>query len=124
MVWSFGTVTLPYGPSKVQRNKSANKEQICQSGDDPIQIVDGFKDNNVSLTGTIADSTKTAAELVSTYIDPLLAIVGSEITVVSTDGSCSGTWLLDDFQPSKETAANLWRYSMRLSKGKANYTFG
>lgn len=123
MTWTIGGVTLPYGPTKLRFNKTANKEIIPQSGDDPLQIVDGMQQNMAQLDGTIADSALTEAQIWSTYLSPILALVGTEISCSSTDGSIDGNWMLDSFEPSRESA-KVYRYSLRLTKGSVNITLG
>ena len=62
------------------------------------------------------------ATVYTTYIDPLLDLVGTEVAVVA-DGVLDGDWLLDDVQPTRDNPV-LWAYTLTLSKGSTNYTFG
>ena len=123
MAWTFGGITLPYGPEKLRWIKTANKETQPVSADDPINIVDGCS-NGVQLEGSIAEAGATDADLWTDYLSPLLAQVGYEIAVTSTNGSIDGNWMLDSFEPSRESANLIYNYVMRLSKGSQNLTLG
>ena len=115
MVWSFGSVTFPFGPLQIAYIKRPNEDKMPQSGTDPVVIVDGF-DNSVQLSGFIADETKTDAELWSTYLTPMLAQIGTSIVVVSSNGSIDGTWYLAKFEPKRTSANPVYEYTLVLSK--------
>ena len=40
--WTIGEVSLPYGPEKIEYSKKCDKEAIPQTGEDPMNIVDGL----------------------------------------------------------------------------------
>ncbi len=123
LTWTIGDVTLPYAPARMRMPKSGVKEQINPDQGYPINVVSGFR-SEVYLEGTIADPTKTASQIVSTYINPLLSWVGYEVLVTTTDGLIDGTWLLDSFEPQKDGPYPIWKYTIRLSKGSQNITYG
>ena len=116
MTWSFGTVTFPYGPTQIAFIKTINKDTIPQSGDDPVAIVDGITSNSVQLSGSIADVSKTDAQIWSDILTPMLNQLGTAITVVSSNGSIDGTWLLEKFEPKRTSANLIYDYTMVLSK--------
>lgn len=116
MTWSFGTVTFPFGPTQLAYIKTINKDTIPQSGDDPVAIVDGTTTNSVQLSGAIVDLAKTDAELWSDILTPMLNQLGTAITVVSSNGSIDGTWLLEKFEPKRTSANPIYEYTMVLSK--------
>ena len=116
MAWTFGSVTFPFGPSQLAYVKTINKESMPQSGYDPVVIVDGTSSNSVQLSGSIADSTKTDAQLWSTYLTPMIALIGTSISVTSTNGSIDGTWLLEKFEPKRTSTNLIYDYTMVLSK--------
>ena len=116
MAWIFGSVTFPFGPTQIAYVKTINKESMPQSGHDPVVIVDGTSSNSVQLSGSIADSTKTDAQIWSTYLTPLIALIGTAIVVSSTNGSIDGTWLLEKFEPKRTSANLIYEYTMVLSK--------
>jgi phage protein U len=116
VAWTFGGVTFPYGPTQIAYIKTINKEMMPQSGHDPVAIVDGITSNSVQLSGAIADSTKTDAQIWSTILTPMIALIGTSISVTSTNGSIDGTWLLEKFEPKRTSANLIYEYTMVLSK--------
>ena len=116
MTWSFGTVTFPFGPTQIAIIKTINKDMIPQSGDDPVAVVDGTSANSVQLSGKIADPTKTDTQLWSDILTPMLNQLGTAITVVSSNGSIDGTWLLEKFEPKRSSANLIYDYTLLLSK--------
>jgi phage protein U len=116
LTWTFGAVTFPFGPTQISYIKTINKDTIPQSGDDPVAIVDGTTTNSVQLSGSIADASKTDAELWSDILTPMLNQLGTSITVVSSNGSIDGTWLLEKFEPKRTSANLIYEYTMVLSK--------
>ena len=119
MTWSFGTVTFPFGPTQIAIIKTINKDVIAQSGDDPVAVVDGISANSVQLSGKIADPTKTDTQLWSDILTPMLNQLGTAITVVSSNGSIDGTWLLEKFEPKRTSANLIYDYTLVLSKYSA-----
>jgi phage protein U len=117
--WSFGSVTFPFGPKQIAWVTTINKDVIPQSGTDPVSVVDGTSANSVQLSGSIADDSKTDSQLWSTYLAPMRALIGSSITVVSSNGSIDGIWLLEKFDPTRAGAALIYDYTMVLSKFSA-----
>jgi phage protein U len=116
VAWTFGGVTFPCGPTQIAYIKTINKEMMPQSGHDPVAIVDGITSNSVQLSGAIADSTKTDAQIWSTILTPMIALIGTSISVTSTNGSIDGTWLLEKFEPKRTSANLIYEYTMVLSK--------
>jgi phage protein U len=119
MAWMFGGVTFPFGPTQIAYVKTINKETLSQSGDDPVAIVDGTSSNSVQLSGSIADPAKTDAQLWSDILTPMIALIGTSISVTSTNGSIDGTWLLEKFEPKRTSANLIYEYTMVLSKYSA-----
>jgi phage protein U len=116
MAWTFGGVTFPFGPTQISYIKTINKETIPQSGDDPVAIVDGTSSNSVQLSGSIADPAKTDTQIWSDILTPMIALIGTSISVTSTNGSIDGTWLLEKFEPKRTSANPIYEYTMVLSK--------
>jgi phage protein U len=116
VAWIFGSVTFPFGPSQLAYVKTINKESMPQSGYDPVVIVDGTSSNSVQLSGSIADASKTDAQIWSTILTPMIALIGTSISVTSTNGSIDGTWLLEKFEPKRTSANLIYEYTMVLSK--------
>jgi phage protein U len=116
VAWIFGSVTFPFGPSQLAYVKTINKESMPQSGYDPVVIVDGTSSNSVQLSGSITDASKTDAQIWSTILTPMIALIGTSISVTSTNGSIDGTWLLEKFEPKRTSANLIYEYTMVLSK--------
>ena len=116
MTWIFGGVTFPFGPTQLAYIKTINKDTMPQSGDDPVAVVDGTTSNSVQLSGSIADPAKTDAQIWSSILTPMLALIGTSISVSSTNGSIDGTWLLEKFEPKRTSANPIYEYTMVLSK--------
>ncbi len=117
MTWTIGGISLSYGASRVRLPKSTKKEIVENDGDYPTNINTGMQ-FEAHLEGSIpvADAAK---------IPSLLALVGTEITISgSTGGLVDGTWNFDSFEPTKSGPGPLYDYTMRLTKGKENITFG
>lgn len=117
MAWTIESVTIPV-PSKCRITCRANKEEMPVSGDYPAQTVDGLK-LTVVLEGSFVG---VMATVYAATVAPLLALVGTQITL-SADGVLDGEWMLDDFTPNRDNPS-FWAYTMTLSKGSTNYTFG
>src|SRR5512136_1962578 len=115
MTWTIGAVTLPFAPSSVRMPKSSDKEQVKPDGGEPGNVVTGTK-STVTLKGTISDSALTAAQIVSNYISPLYALVGTQVAVTTTDGFIDGNWLLDTFDAARDNPYAHWDYTMSLVK--------
>ena len=78
--------------------------------------MDGVTSNSVQLSGSIADASKTDAQIWSDILTPMLNQLGTAITVVSSNGSIDGTWLLEKFEPKRTSANPIYEYTMVLSK--------
>jgi phage protein U len=110
---------FPFGPTQLAYIKTINKDSMPQSGDDPVAIVDGTSSNSVQLSGSIADPAKTDAQIWSDFLTPMIALIGTSISVTSTNGSIDGTWLLEKFEPKRTSANPIYEYTMVLSKYSA-----
>ncbi len=117
MTWTIGGVTLSYAPERVRMPMAAKKDVLENNdGGYPVNINTGL-DFSIQLTGSIpvADVAK---------ISSLLAIVGSEVALTTTDGLLDGNWNFDSFEPGKEGPGPVYNYTMRFSKGNLNITLG
>jgi hypothetical protein len=52
-------------------------------------------------------------------LTPMIALIGTSISVTSTNGSIDGTWLLEKFEPKRTSANLIYEYTMVLSKYSA-----
>jgi hypothetical protein len=117
MTWTIGEITLSYGPERLRMPKSTKKDTLeVNDGDYSVNINTGL-DFNIQLEGTIpvADVAK---------ISSLLALVGTEVAITTTDGLLDGAWNFDGFEPGKNGPGPVYNYIMRLSKGNLNITLG
>lgn len=114
--WQIGSVALPFGPSSVKVGGGINKEMMAKSGDEPAVIVDGSSGSSLSLGGTIVDESKTDAQLWEDVLAPLLELKGHEVTLVCPIASLNGVYLLEQFEPSRDTKLPIYSYSLKLSK--------
>jgi hypothetical protein len=114
--WSINEIALPYGPLKLSISGAPNESDITQSGEEPIIAIDGLNGTTLTLSGTIADYSKSEDQLWADVITPLLDLRGAEITFVCPISALNGTWTLIDFQPSKDKHGSIYDYSMRLKK--------
>ena len=114
--WQINEITLPFGPESVKINGGINKETMPKSADEPIQIVDGLAGTTLTLNGAISDDSKTDPQLWSDILTPLLDIRGTEVTLVCPYVGLNGSYLLESFEPSRNTYHAIYAYSMRLTR--------
>ena len=117
--WTISDVSLPYGPEKIELSKKCDKEAIPQTGEDPMNIIDGLS-TEVSLGGSISDDSKTDPEIWNSILFPLLSLIGKQVTLLCPINGLNGEWLIDSFTPVKDTALSIYKYTLRLSKGCLN----
>ena len=117
--WTIGEVALPLGPERLEYTKKCDKEAIAQTGQEPMNIVDGLT-TGISLSGSIADASKSDPEMWETYLLPLLELIGKEVTILCPINGLNGEWLLDSFTPSRDSKLSIYKYTLRLSKGSLN----
>jgi hypothetical protein len=118
--WVIGGVTMPIGASKIQLTGGVNKETMPQSGDEPINIVDGLQGTTLNITGTIADESKSDGDLWVDVISPLLAQKGTEVTVACPISGLNGNWLLEGFDVTRDSKLSIYDFSMKLTRGSQN----
>jgi hypothetical protein len=114
--WQINNVVLPYGPFKLSLSGAPNEEDIKQSGEEPIITIDGLSGTTLTLSGTLADDSKSDDQLWSDIISPLLDFRGTEILLVCPITALNGTWTLVDFQPSRDKHPLIYDYTLRLKK--------
>ena len=114
--WSISEITLPYGPQKLSISGAPNEADITQSGEEPIITIDGLSGTTLTLSGTLADDSRSDEQLWNDVISPLLDLRGTEIVLLCPISALTGTWTLIDFQPSRDKHAQIYDYTMRLKK--------
>jgi hypothetical protein len=121
--WQIDEVTLPIGPAGIKLAGGINKEVMPQAAAEPINLVDGLAGTILTLSGTIGDTSKTDAELWVDVITPLLGKRGLEVNLACPIVGLNGVYLLESFEPSRDTANILYAYTLRLSKSSLNVIF-
>ena len=76
--WSISEITLPYGPQKLSISGAPNEADITQSGEEPIITIDGLSGTTLTLSGTLADDSRSDEQLWNDVISPLLDLRGTE----------------------------------------------
>jgi hypothetical protein len=114
--WQINNIVLPFGPASVKIGGGINKEIMSKSGDEPVQIIDGLSGTTLTLNGTIDDDSKTDTQLWTDILTPLLELRGTEVTLVCPYVGLNGSYLLDSFEPARDSFYPIYSYSLRLSK--------
>ncbi len=113
--WTIGTVTLPYGPERVDVSGPPKIEMFDLDGDEPIAEVVAPATNGITLYGTISSSTPTKSTLNSSYISGLLAARGTSVSVTDPDSTYSETYLVADVKISDETQGSYVRFRYTIT---------
>ena len=113
MSYAIGDVTLPCGPNVATKRLPATVEEFEIDGDLPILIVSGSGAIELTLEGSFVG---VKATIESTYLSPLEALKGTEVTLTFPDSRYDGDWILADFV-YVEVNAKQFRYTIRLLKG-------
>jgi hypothetical protein len=79
--------------------------------------VEGVESYTLQVDGIINDPAKTASQVWTTLIKPLLDKRGTEIQLTTTEGDLDGIYVLASFEPSRDRKLPRWTYTMRLVKG-------
>jgi hypothetical protein len=115
MSYVIGGVTLPYAPSVISKRNPAKVEEFEVDGL-PILIVPGYGAIELSIEGVFFGVKST---IESSYLDPLEALKGTEVTVAFPDGRYDGDWILADFSYT-EVHPKLFRYTIKLLRGSSH----
>ena len=113
MSYAIGAVTLPSGPSVATKRLPAIIEEFEVDGGLPILIVAGSGATELTLEGSFVGVKST---IESSYLSPLEALKGTEVTLAFPDSRYDGSWVLADFV-YVEVNARQFRYTIRLLKG-------
>jgi hypothetical protein len=106
-------VTLPTAPAMATKRLPAKVEEFEVDSDLPILIVAGSNAIELTLEGFLYG---TKSSLESTYLSPLEALIGTEVTLAFPDSRYDGDWILADFTYI-EINAKQFRYTIRLLQG-------
>jgi hypothetical protein len=94
-----------------------------QDQDEPVQVVTGLAGTVLTLTGTIANDAKTDVQLWDEVITPLLNLRGKEVVLICPITGLCGVYVLDNFEPERDSFYSIYDYSIKLSKGSRNIIF-
>ena len=116
MSYVIGGVTLPTGPARASKRCPAKVETFEIDGDLPILIVPGMSTVELTLEGFLV-GTKSTIE--TTYLYPLEALKGTEVTVAFPESRYDGDWILADFSYT-ELDAKRFSYKIKLLQGSSH----
>ena len=108
------SVSLP-APSKVSKRNPAKVEEFEIDGL-PILIVPGYGAIELSIEGVLVGD---KATIESTYLQPLEALKGTEVTLAFPGSRYDGEWVLSDFSYA-ELNAKQFSYSLKLLRGSSH----
>jgi len=111
----IGSVTLPTNPSRISKRNPAKVEEFETDGL-PVLIVPGYGAIELTVEGSFFGVKST---IESTYLDPLEALKGTEVTLAFPDGRYDGDWVLADFS-YVEVSAKLFHYTIKLLMGSSH----
>jgi hypothetical protein len=116
----IGGVTLPCSPDKISRRGSIRRSDFDVDGDSSIVIVPGKPPVTLTLTGMIYVVGSSKSTLETTYLFPLDAMRGTEVTVSFPDNRYNGAWVVTDFtydEVTEDLAPNMFSYTIQLTQG-------
>ena len=95
MVWSIGSVTLPFAPTDIADDSDCETDNLPLDGDESIVFADASTIRVVTLSGSIADSNyPTKADLESAYCSTLRGYQNTIQAVVSSSGAYTASWYI------------------------------
>ena len=112
----IGGVSLPNAPNRATKKNPSRMEPFELDGELPILNVTGLSAVELTLEG-IFFGTKSTIE--SSYLGPLEALVGTEVTVAFPDSRYDGDWILSDFTYT-ELNAKQFSYRIKLLQGSSH----
>jgi hypothetical protein len=115
MSYVIGGVTLPTVPSRISKRNPAKIEEFEIDGL-PILIVPGHGAIELNVEGVFFGVKST---IESSYLDPLEALKGTEVTLAFPDSRYDGNWILADFSYT-EVHPKLFSYTIKLLKGSSH----
>ena len=115
MSYVIGGVTLPSAPSRATKSNPAKVEEFEVDGL-PILIVSGHGAIELSFEGSFVGVKST---IESTYLLPLEALKGTEVTLAFPDSRYDGDWILVDFS-YVEVNAKQFSYTIKLLMGSSH----
>ena len=119
MTWTIGGITLPIGPKTVELTTNATPKEINIPGDTPILLVIGKGAITLRISGTIVEDGKTASNLETSYLIPLLDLVGTQVSVSGPDSRHDyDNWILVKYTYREEGGfTTKFDFDMELVRG-------
>lgn len=114
MSYVVGGVSLP-ATLKVSKRNPARIDEFETDGL-PILIVPGLRAIELTIDGVLVGD-KSSIE--TTYLTPLEALKGTEVTVAFPGSRYDGSWVFADFS-YVEVNAKKFTYTIRLMKGSSH----
>ena len=115
MPWVIGSVTLPYGPSRVDIGKAPKVEDFDLDGDEPIVNVVTPATNDLTFRGSIAVPGSNKDTINTAYISPLLALRGTSVSVSDPSGIYDGTYFVADFKATDVSQGGFVKFDYVLT---------
>ena len=98
MSFIIGAVTLPRYPERIQYSVGADIKSYMYPGALPLLISFGNKADVLTLEGRLQAIGSTKANLETNYINPLKALVATQVTLAAPDGRYDDTdWVFVKF---------------------------
>ncbi len=113
MPWVIGSVTLPFGPVRVEIGKAPKVEDFDLDGDEPIVNVVAPATKDLIIRGTIAGSNKSTIN--TSYISPLLGLRGTSQSITDPSGIYNGTYFVADFKATDVSQGAYVRFEYVLT---------
>ncbi len=114
MSYMIEAISLP-APAKVSKRNPAKVEEFEIDGL-PVLIVPGLGAIELNIEGVLVGD---KATIESTYLSPLEALKGTEVTLAFPGTRYDGEWVLADFSYI-EVNAKQFSYSLKLVKGSSH----
>ncbi len=114
MSYTIGGVSIP-GPARVSKRLAAEVEEF-EVGGLPILIVPGLQSIELTIDGAFVGD-KTSIE--TTYLNPLEALKGTDVTLAFPGTRYDGAWIMADFTFTEESAKK-FTYTIRLMRGSSH----
>ena len=112
----IGGVTLPKAPNRATKRNPSTIEPFELDGELPVLNVPGLSAIELTLEG-IFFGTKSTIE--TSYLSPLEALVGTEVTVAFPDSRYDGSWIFSEFSYT-ELDAKQFSYRIKLLQGSSH----
>jgi len=119
--WDTTVITWPINPTKATMKFTTIRKTVPVPGDYAILISTGKQPKVLTIEGILYEPGKTAAQLETDYINPMLDRLHKEVTISAPDTRYDGTWILTAFTYSEAGGAiNQFRYKLEFYMGSSH----